>query len=153
MNRKLTTEQIISTFQQLQATEGTVSGRALRAALRQRFGAAGKTARIFALCRSLQRPKIDEAALVLELRQRQQEAERAKLEAQAARDQALERAMRAEAREVSHQDHWAREVDQLRQLVQQLSGEAARRQALDLEVLRLHRELQALRARLALLEK
>ena len=62
MNRKLTDQQIVSTFEALRRTGGTVSGRALRAALRAQFGAAGKTERVFSLYRSLREPRTDEPA-------------------------------------------------------------------------------------------
>jgi DNA repair exonuclease SbcCD ATPase subunit len=146
VNRKLTDQQIISTFDALSSTGIPVSGRALRTALRAQFGAAGKTERVFALCRSLRSP--DEPASVTELRQKLQEAERGMAAAQEARDQALERVERAEAREMAHQDRWANEIYALRQTVQQLQGQSKRRRELEDQVLRLQRELQGLRNRL-----
>ncbi len=148
MNRKLTDEQIISTFEALSRTGVVVSGRALRAALRAQFGAAGKTERVFALWRSLRRPPGDEPASVTELRRRLEEAEQGRAAADVARDQALQRAELSEAREISHQDRWANEIYALRQTVQQLQGEGTRRRALEDQVLRLQRELQGLRNRL-----
>jgi hypothetical protein len=120
VNRKLTDEQIASTFEALRRTGVAVSGRGLRTALRRQFGAAGKTDRIFALCRALQAPGMDGVA---ELRRRLEEAERGRAAAESARDQALERAVRAEAREMAHQDRWANEIYTLRQRVRQLQGE------------------------------
>lgn len=148
MNRKLTDQQIASTLAALHHTGGPVSGRRLRAALRQQFGAAGKTERVFALCRSLQRSQVDEPAILADLRRRMEEAEQGRAAAEAARDQAVQRAERAEAREISHQDRWANEIYTLRQTVQQLQGEGGRRRALENQVLRLHQELQGLRNRL-----
>jgi hypothetical protein len=124
VNRKLTDQQIASTFEALRRTGVAVSGRSLRAALRQQFGAAGKTDRVFALCRALQAPGGDE---ISELRRRLEEAERGRAAAELARDQALERAVRAEAREMAHQDRWANEIYTLRQRVRQLQGEGERR--------------------------
>lgn len=107
VNRKLTDEQITSTFEALRRTGVAVSGRGLRAALHRQFGAAGKTDRVFALCRALQAPEV---AAVAELRRRLEEAERGRAAAESARDEALGRAVRAEAREMAHQDRWAEEI-------------------------------------------
>src|ERR1700686_5365174 len=141
VNRKLTDQQIVSTFEALSRTGGTVSGRALRAALRAQFGAAGKTERVFSLCRSLREPRPDEPAAVAELRLRLAQAEEGRAAAEVARDQVLERAERSEAREMSHQDRWANEIHALRETVQQLQGESRRRLALEDQVVRLQREL------------
>ena len=146
VNRKLTDQQIVSTFEALSMSGVPVSGRALRSALRARFGATGKTERIFALCRSLRRPH-DPASLT-ELRAKLEQAERGRAAAEEARDQALERAERAEDREIAHQDRWANEIHALRQTVQQLQGQSKRRRELEDQVLRLQRELQGLRNRL-----
>ena len=146
MNRKLTDQQIVSTFEALSATGMPVSGRALRAALRAQFGAVGKTERVFALCRSRRGP--DEPASVRELHARLEEAEEGRAAAEVAREQALQRVERSEAREMAHQDRWANEIYTLRQTVQQLQGESQRRRALEDQVLRLQRELQGLRNRL-----
>jgi predicted kinase len=62
--------------------------------------------------------------------------------------EAIGRAERSEARELAHQDRWAAEIHTLRAAVEQLKGERTRRQALEEQVLRLQRELQALRRRL-----
>ena len=142
MNRKLTDQQIVATFRDLSAQNNRVSGRSLRAALRQQFGAAGKTDRIFALYRALKAPPSIESADVLALRQ--QIAEQEQLLAGV-----LSRAERSEAREIAHQDRWANEIHELRQRVEQLKGEAVRRKELEAQVLLLHRELQELRAHLA----
>ena len=146
MNRKLTDQQIVSTFEALSRTGIAVSGRALRAALRAQFGAVGKTERVFALCRSRRGP--DEPASVRELHARLEEAEQGRAAAEVAREQALQRVERSEAREMAHQDRWANEIHALRQTVQQLQGESGRRLALEDQVVRLQRELQGLRHRL-----
>jgi hypothetical protein len=147
MNRKLSDQRIRSTFQTLSRCGQPVSGRALRAALRTRFGAAGKTDRVFTICRSLRRPTIAAPADVIELRARIEAAEQGRAQAEAARDAALARAERSEARELAHQDRWANEIHELRAHVEQLKGEGARRRALEDQVLRLTREVQALRLR------
>ena len=147
MNRKLTDQQIRSTYDSLSRDGGTVSGRALRAALRTRFGAAGKTDRVFAICRSLQRSSISEPADISALRRELESAEQARVQAEAARDQALARAVRSEERELAHQDRWANQIYELRQQVESLKGEGARRRSLEEQIVRLTRELQVLRVR------
>jgi hypothetical protein len=147
VNRKLTDQQIESTYQALSSTGDGVSGRALRAALKARYGAAGKTARVFAVCRSLGAGRGHESATVAALRRRLEDAEQATAAAEAARIAALERAERSESREIAHQDRWANEIHELRQTVQQLQAEHRRRMALEDQVLRLQRELQILRLR------
>jgi hypothetical protein len=141
MNRKLTDQQITATFQDLTANSQRVSGRALRAALRRRFGAAGKTDRVFALYRQLQAPSAEPTDM------------RRLCERIADQDQllaaALSRAERSEAREIAHQDRWANEIHELRRLVEQLKGEAVRRKELEAQVILLHRELHELRERLS----
>ena len=136
MNRKLTDEQIVATFRDLSARNNHVSGRSLRAALREQFGAAGKTDRIFALYRALKAPPSAEPVDVLDLRQRIAEQEQLLTAA-------LNRAERSEAREIAHQDRWANEIHELRQRVEQLKSDAVRRKELEAQVLLLHRELQA----------
>jgi hypothetical protein len=51
MNRKLSDHRIRATCRALLIRDGSVSGRGLRAELRRRFAAAGKTERIFAIWR------------------------------------------------------------------------------------------------------
>jgi hypothetical protein len=141
MNRKLSDQQIAATFRELMAAGGPVSGRSLRTALRDRFGGPGKTERVFALCRALKTPLNAEPAIVQRLQEQVAAAE-------SERDLALARAELAEQREIAHQDRWANEIHTLRQTAEQLKGEAARRRALESQMLLLNRELQALRARL-----
>jgi molecular chaperone GrpE (heat shock protein) len=50
---------------------------------------------------------------------------------------------------LAHQDRWANEIHTLRESVEQLKGERMRRQSLEEHVLRMQRELQSLRQRLA----
>jgi hypothetical protein len=59
------------------------------------------------------------------------------------------RARRSEERETAHQDRWAAEIHALRESLERLKGERARRQTLEDQVVRLQRELQALYSRLA----
>jgi hypothetical protein len=142
VNRKLTDQQIAATFQDLSARSQRVSGRALRAALRRRFGAAGKTDRVFALYRQLNAPPSAEPGDVRELRERIVDQDQLLAVA-------LSRAERSEAREIAHQDRWANEIHELRQLVEQHKGETVRRKELEAQVMLLHRELHELRERLS----
>jgi hypothetical protein len=152
MNRKLTDAQITRTFELLRDAGQSVSGRALRAALRQQYGAAGKTGRVFALCRKLRDPVLPEPELIAQLRGQMVAAEQDRAGAQDERNRAVERAERSEAREILHQDRWANEIHALRESVEQLKAERTQRQRLEDHVLRLQRELQTLRQRLACYE-
>src|SRR5665213_1175541 len=143
MNRKLTDAQISAAFDSLRAAGQSVSVRALRAALRERYGAIGKTARVYEVCRRLRLPSAPEQPLVEDLRRQLLLAEQGMSASQLARDEAIGRAERSEARELAHQDRWAVEIHSLREAVEQLKGERTRRQALEDQVLRLQRALQA----------
>jgi hypothetical protein len=145
MNRKLTDAQISAAFDSLQRSGAGVSVRAVRAALRAQYGVAGKTARLSALCRQLRAPVLVNQPEVFELRRQVLLAEQALSAAHRERDAVIGRAERSEARELAHQDRWAGEIHRLREAVEQLKGERTRRQALEEQVLRLQRELQALR--------
>jgi hypothetical protein len=114
VNQQLSDYRIRSTCRELLARQGKVSGRALCAELRRRYGAVGKTQRVFAIWRE----EAHAAALpveVKELRIRLAAAERAAAEN-------LARAERAELREQAHQDKWAMEIDRLRQELNALKG-------------------------------
>lgn len=148
MNRKLSDQQIRSTYDSLSRDGGSVSGRALRAALRAQFGAAGKTDRVFAICRALRAAVPPESADISALRRELEAAEQGRADAEAARDQALARATLSEERELAHQDRWANQIYELRQQVDSLKGEGARRRVLEEQVVRLTREVQVLRLRL-----
>jgi len=144
----LTDQQIGQTVEALRCTGQKVTGRALRAALRERYGAAGKTARLALACRGLQVAAPD-PSVITGLRQLLQNAELNRAAALEERARALARAERAEARETAHQDRWATEIHSLRESVEQLKGERVRRQSLDDQVVRLQRELLVLHRRLA----
>jgi hypothetical protein len=148
MNQKLTDQQIGQTLEAMRCAGQKITGRALRAALRERYGVVGKTGRLASACRVVREPVLD-ASIVTELKLRLQDAEFGRIAAVEERDQALARAERAEARETAHQDRWATEIHSLRESVEQLKGERLRRQTLDDQVVRLQRELQVLHRRLA----
>ncbi len=120
---------------------GRVSGRALRRALRERYGSAGKTDRVFRVWREETERKSEAArpqlpADIAELQRRL-------IVAEGAAKENLARAERAELREQAHQDRWAMEVDRLRQEVQAQPRHAAEIRALQERVLRLTVELNA----------
>ena len=117
MNLQLSEARIRSTCRELLKESPTLSGRQLCAELRSRYGAVGKTARVFRIWREETARRLDaqqpgELAL---LQQRIKAAE-------AAAAEYLKRAELAEFREQAHQDHWALEVDRLRQEVAALKG-------------------------------
>ena len=118
MNRRLTEQRIRSTCRELLAKRGDVSGRGLREELRQRFGAVGKTSRVFAIWRE----EVAVAAVPVDLAELRLRV--AAAEVQAAEN--LARAERAEFREQAHQDKWAMEVDRLRQELKAARGDVTR---------------------------
>jgi hypothetical protein len=121
MNRRLSEARIRSTCRELLGRKERVSGRALCAALRTRFGAVGKTERVFAIWREevgAVAARAQAAAVpadVAELRRRL-------IAAEAAAAENLRRAELAEYREQAHQEQWAMEVDRLRQEIRAMRG-------------------------------
>jgi hypothetical protein len=142
MNRRLTEIQIRATCRELITQEGPISGRRLRAELRSRFGAAGKTQRVFRVWREMTQRMAEGAGTTDDLKGQVATAEQA-----AARN--LERAELAEYREQAHQERWAAEIDQLRQQLNAHQGRAAEMRRLEERVLQLSRELMAAREELA----
>jgi hypothetical protein len=122
MNLQLSDQRIRATCRELVKNHGSVSGRQLSEELRRRFGAVGKTLRVFRIWReecglgSATAPLRLPADLAL-LQKRVEVAE-------ALANEYLKRAELAEFRERAHQDHWAAEVDRLRQEVATLSGKS-----------------------------
>jgi hypothetical protein len=147
MNLRLREDRIRTTCRELLAGGTRVSGRALRRELRTRFGAVGKTARVFQIWREESAPPVSalastESPDVAELQQRLRVAEAAAADNRA-------RAERAEFREQAHQDHWSMEVDRLREQLRAQPKYAAEIRGLQEQVLRLSAELQAARRLLA----
>jgi hypothetical protein len=144
MNRRLSDHLIRATCRDLLTGKGQVSGRHLRRELRERFGYAGRTARVFAIWReetdAQSRPPVANVPEDTSDLQRRLAA----AEAQAAEH--LARAERAEYREMAHQDHWALEIDRLREQLREQPVLAAQVRALQSEVLKLTAELQAARS-------
>ena len=137
MNQRLGDDRIRMTCRELLAGGHRVSGRAVQRELRTRFGAVGKTGRVFQIWREESAtPTV--APDIADMR-RQLGA------AQAASAENLARAERAELREQAHQDHWAMEVDRLREQLRAQPKYAVEIRALQEQVLRLSAELQAAR--------
>jgi hypothetical protein len=118
MNLQLSDESIRATCRNLVEAHGRVSGRQLCEELRRRFGAVGKTMRVFRIWReecaiAPSAPKLPADMFLL---QKRVEA------AEARANEYLQRAELAEFRERAHQDHWALEVDRLRQEIAALKG-------------------------------
>ena len=114
MNRRLSEFQIRTTCRELITRGMNPTGRQLRRELKDRFGAVGKTERVFELWRKetlAAQVVTTAAALPTEIAELQRRLKAA--EATAA--ESLERAELAEYRERAHQDHWALELDRLRQ--------------------------------------
>ncbi len=128
MNRKLTDQDIESTWRTLEAQFGRVGGRQLREELRARFGTPGRTDRVFSIWRTLSEQQ-RRAALepsVAELLRRMEAAEAIAKEALEAQVAAEARAALAESREMAHQDRWAHEIYELRQEVERLKQQRFR---------------------------
>jgi len=146
MNRRLTDAQIESGVDILRRDGRRIDWRSLQALLKARYGAAGRTDRLRSACRAAQqRPP---AAQPPDWEQHVAQLQQRRVDAEQARDQALARALRSEEREIAHQDRWAAEIHRLRETVEQLRGERARRQSLEEQLVRVQRELQSAYARL-----
>jgi hypothetical protein len=114
MNRRLTELQIRTTCRELIARDATLTGRQLRRELKIRFRAVGKTERVFQVWRE-ETQKAQLALAVSALPADVAELQRRVRIAEAAAAENLKRAELAEYRERAHQDHWAMEIDRLKQ--------------------------------------
>ena len=114
MNRRLSEFQIRTTCRELIARDANLSGRQLRRELKDRFGAVGKTERVFDLWRE-ETQKIQVAVAAAVLPADVAELQRRLRIAEATAAENLKRAELAEYRERAHQDHWAMEIDRLKQ--------------------------------------
>jgi hypothetical protein len=147
MNRRLSEARIRGTCRELLAKQDRVSGRALCAELRTRFGAVGKTERVFQIWREETSVRANQVAVagmpanIAELQRRLEAAE-------AAAAENLARAERAEYREQAHQDKWAMEIDGLRAQLRSQPNYAGEIRGLQEQVLRLTVEMHAARAAL-----
>jgi len=148
MNQLLTDRAIRQTCRDLLSQHSRITGRQLRRALQDRFDASGKTERVFKIWREEIAAKAEEGRAP-SLPPDTAEIIRRLSEAESAATENLQRAERAELRERAHQDHWAIEVDQLRQAVKNQPKYAAEIRNLQERILRLTVELQAARRLLA----
>ena len=148
MNRLLSEHSIRAVCVELQSAGSPVTGRQLRRALKERYGAVGKTERVFRIWREVIAARVvPKPAPVAEPAP---EGWKEELDALAATaEQYRLRAERAEYREEAHQNKWAMEVDQLRQAVSSQPRWAAEIRSLQEQVLRLTVELHATRRVLA----
>ena len=152
MNRRLTDHHIRSTCRDLLSEQGpSVTGRALRRTLKTRYGAVGKTERVFRIWREL----VQTAAIqsgpalptdVAELQRRLITAEEGATLANA-------RAALAQLREQSHQDKWALEIDRLRLQLGSQPATLHQVRMLEDQVQRLKMDLMSARAMLARYEE
>jgi hypothetical protein len=107
MNQQLSDQRIRVTCRELLKTHDKVSGRGLCAELRRRFGAVGKTTRVFRIWRE----ECANAAVPVDVANLKEQL----AAAESAAAENLKRAELAEYRERAHQDHWALEIDRLKQ--------------------------------------
>jgi hypothetical protein len=121
VNQKLTDYELARACLDLLSKHPTLSCRRLRILLRERFGCCCRTDRVYAVWRSI-RAEIENryagAAEPSLLGQELIEARAQIATLETALFDAENRAVRAEEREKAHQDRWAAEIHELRQLLQ-----------------------------------
>jgi hypothetical protein len=156
MNCRISEPNLRSVCRELLSSNSRVSHRTLCKVLRERFGAAGKTARVSRIWREeaarltrsqlecARQPTVLLPTNVLVLQERMALAE-------ASAEQLRSRAELAELREQSHQEHWALEIDRLREQIRAQPNYAREIQRLQNAVMRLTAELSVFRG--ARLEK
>jgi hypothetical protein len=124
MNRRLTELQIRATCCALLVCDPDLTGRQLRKELKHRFGAVGKTERVFEVWRD-ETKKLENAKALASLPTEVAELQRRLGIAEATAAENLKRAELAELREQAHQEHWALKVDELRRKLEQVRSENA----------------------------
>lgn len=142
MPAKLSNGQIEMLCREVLAREASPSGRSLRRALRERYGAVGRTDRIYAIWRRL---TVGENALGAVT-----DAERHRWTVRIAA--AEERVRLAEEREIKHQDRWASELYELREQLRTRQGTLASGVSHDV-YRRTHQELLQVRGELERLKR
>jgi hypothetical protein len=142
MPAKLTDAQIEMLCRDVLAREKAPSGRFLRRALRERYGAVGRTDRVYAIWRRL---TIGENALGPVT-----DADRHRWMVRIAA--AEDRARLAEEREIKHQDRWAGELHALREQLRTRQGTLASGVSHDV-YRRVHQELLQVRGELEQLKR
>jgi hypothetical protein len=124
VNKRLTETQIRDVCAELMGRNANLSGRELRRELLNRFGAVGKTERVFAVWRE-EAQKARPAAELQSLPTNIRELQKRLSVAEAAAAQNLARAELAEYRERAHQDHWAMEIDRVKRELEEARSSAA----------------------------
>ena len=151
MNCRISETNLRAVCRELLARDSKVTHRALRAVLRERFGAIGKTARVVAVWREeserlarvrFERERPTGPLLPSDVRELQQRL----VQAEQLAAQMTTRAELAELREQSHQDRWALEIDRLREQLRAQPNYPREVRALQIRVTHLTAELSALRA-------
>ena len=154
MNLLLSEADIRSVCRDLLSRPTPSSGRSLRRELQARYQAAGNTARVFAIWREEQcahaeavsqsrraGPELPLEVAILQRRLVMAEAQTLQFQA---------RAERAEYREQAHQDHWALEVDKLREAIRAQPNHSAEIRRLQTQVMELTVELGQVRGQVNL---
>ena len=153
MNQRITELQLRHAARELLRLSPDASGREFRRLMREQRGVAGNTARIFAVWREEQVQYVErtqqEALASVPERAAFAALEARTLEAQAQTVAMRERAERAELREEAHQDHWALEIDRLREQLRMQPNYAAEVRRLQSRVTELTVENTHLRNALA----
>jgi hypothetical protein len=149
MNRLLPESVVRLVCRELLSANARVSGRRLTRELKVRFGAVGRAERVFRIWReesATVQARATLKAAVSSLPTDTQELQRRLKIAEEGAAEMLARAERAELREQAHQDHWALEIDRLRQELAVRPASALEVRHLRAEVTRLTAELAAARA-------
>lgn len=147
---KVTDEQIRESIEAVRRCRLPVTGDRVRAEIRRRFGVSAGTTRLYRLVSAAAagppKPRAEIEAAVQQERARNADLQRSLAEA-------IARAERAEYRERTHQESWAREIDELRRKLRAAvegathPGMAAERE------LALRRQLLQAQQRIAILER
>jgi hypothetical protein len=142
MPAKLTDGQIEMLCREVLSREAAPSGRFLRRALRERFGAVGRTDRVYAIWRRLTAGDNGVSPVT--------DVERHRWMVRIAA--AEERVRLAEEREIKHQDRWANELHALREQLRTRQGSLATGVSHD-AYRRVHHELLQVRGELERLKQ
>jgi hypothetical protein len=144
MNQKITELQVRGLCRELVREGAPVSGRRLRRELLSRYGAVGKTARVFRIWRQETRrvaPTMPADAAKPRVPTERSELQNRMIQAESEARAYRERAELAEFRERAHQDRWAMEIDRLREELRAQPRYVQEIRRLEAEVLRLHAQL------------
>jgi hypothetical protein len=154
MNCRISEVGIRSVCRELLRLKGPVSHRALRRVLRDRFGAAGKTARVIKIwheeadrwAAATRKPEPPLATALLPTDVVTLQAQLADAQREAAQSKA--RAEVAELREQAHQDRWGLEIDRLREQLRAQPNYQRDIRIMQDTIMRLTAELAVLRSAL-----